>query len=642
MIVNFPDSYPDELFYSICARFAERMQYPSGRSVIRELFGSANAIACVSLPSHLDHFIAQMPLHYGYSADNIIDNYTLLPLFAAFLPPERRDRLRQDMRSDKGPALHMRAGTMASRVSFPLWLHVCPHCIEEDRQKFGECYWHRVHQAPGVEVCPTHRCWLRNSAARAREMQTRYEFVSAEKALQLELLEESNQDTSNFEILLALALDIKWLLDTVPSSQSLSSLSERYQSTLYSLGLSTYRGRIDREGLLSRFKEMYSPNLLNLLHCELDEHIEDSWLMRLVRKPNNAQHPLHHILFIHNLGFNTKQFFNLPARAGPFGYGPWPCLNPACRYYHQLQVHECSITYSPYLKGMPTGSFSCSCGFVYSRTGPDTSTRDQFKISRIQHFGAIWEARLEILWCDETYSIREIARQLSVDSLTVKRHAARLGLIFPRPVGRGGQLKNIQELRNSKGRVVEPALLEQYRRQWIETLQTYSEVGLSIVRGKCPGVYTWLYRNDREWLQAHFPVSTKGASRSQSSSIVDWKTRDVNLAQMVEISAKHLKCLEGRPVKVTVSAIGKDIGQLSLLQQHLSKLPMTAQQLERHIETREEFAIRRIRWVAKQYQEEIFFPKRWQFIKRAGLERVANSPQVQEALENEIKVMFLR
>ncbi len=328
MIGNFPDPYPGELFYSICARFSERMQYPSGRSVVKELFGSASAIACVTLPSHLDHFIAQMPPHSSYSADGIIDNHTTLPLFAPFLPLERQDRLRRDMRSHNGSALHMRAGIMASRVPLPEWHRYCPQCVEDDRRRFGECYWHRIHQAPGVELCPMHKVWLQNSRVRTSNTKTHYEFVSAERSIRETLLYQHDKDASLFEPLLALTLDIQWLLAQQHLSQKLRDLQRRYSKRLAHLGISTYRGRVDRGALLSRFKTKYTSDILSLLHCELDENIEDCWLIRLVHTSNTTQHPLHHLLFIHCLGLTAEMFFQLSVGDKPFGNGPWPCLNP--------------------------------------------------------------------------------------------------------------------------------------------------------------------------------------------------------------------------------------------------------------------------------------------------------------------------
>jgi len=322
MIGNWPDPYPDELFYSICARFSEHVRYSSKRSVVAELFGTDQAMACISLPSHLDYLVSQLPPYSNYDINRIIDQHTLLPYFAPFLPPERYTRLHQDMSSNNGPTLHMRAGLMASRVPLPQWLRFCPQCVEEDRRRIGECYWHRIHQAPGVEICPLHKLPVRNSSAHARNMQTRYEFILAESAVLEALPEQFDGNEQLSEILFALASDAQWLLNQRDLSQELVALQHRYRVRLADLGLSTYRGRIDRNELLSRFRKMYAPELLRLLHCELDEHMEDNWLVRLVYKPDNAQHPLHHLLLIHCLGQTAEVFFRFPTQSKPFGDGP--------------------------------------------------------------------------------------------------------------------------------------------------------------------------------------------------------------------------------------------------------------------------------------------------------------------------------
>ena len=185
MLGFFPDPYPDELFYSLCARFSERMSYTTLRQVVEELFGDGQVIAAVAFPSHLDQLVARLPPGSGYSATSLIADHTLLPFFGPFLPPTRLMRLRADMRGKRGPSLHMRSGVMASTVPLPSALRYCPCCVEEDRTRFGETYWHRLFQLPGVQICPVHQVWLEESSIEIRHRQTRHVFVSAEQALQM-------------------------------------------------------------------------------------------------------------------------------------------------------------------------------------------------------------------------------------------------------------------------------------------------------------------------------------------------------------------------------------------------------------------------------------------------------------------------
>src|SRR5713101_341244 len=184
MIGIFPDPYPGEIFYSFCARLCERAGYSKHRIAMRDLFGCEAVVASVAFPSHLDDLVARLPPGSVYTSDYLLVKHTLLPFYSPFLPLERVSRLRQDMCGRKGPAIHMRSGVMASRVPLPRWLRFCPQCVAEDRNRFGECYWHRVHQISGVELCPFHEVSLQESNAHATNKRTRHEYVSAERSIQ--------------------------------------------------------------------------------------------------------------------------------------------------------------------------------------------------------------------------------------------------------------------------------------------------------------------------------------------------------------------------------------------------------------------------------------------------------------------------
>src|SRR5579859_3736271 len=183
-IGSFPDCFPDEIFYSVMARFAASTHYPNLRAGIEEVFGSQQVIATLYFPSHLDTLVARLPPNSVYTADRLINRHTLLPYFAPFLPPERVVKLKEDMRGTGGPAGHMRAGTMASIVPITAVLRYCPECVVQDRAQWGECYWHRSHQLPGVQVCSDHDVFLESSGIAVRHQARRLAYVSAEEALQ--------------------------------------------------------------------------------------------------------------------------------------------------------------------------------------------------------------------------------------------------------------------------------------------------------------------------------------------------------------------------------------------------------------------------------------------------------------------------
>ena len=640
MIHNYPDLYTDELLYSGHARYAHRIRYPNLKNITNELFGSRHIIASIPFASHLQYFVAQQPQADRFTTDLLIAKHTLLPFYSPFLPQDRVQQLNRDMCGTNGPGIYMRVGLMASIVSSPRFLQYCPECVREDLMHVGEIYWHRHHQIPGVLVCHVHKVWLEQSSVLAFDRKTRHQFIAAEEVLRPLSPPRSVDMSSNLNsTLLFIADGAAWLLQQRDISPGLEFLRTTYTRALISQDLATYSSRIRMTELQEVFVSYYPDNILSYLHCNLNRHSSDNWLARLVRKPDGSQHPLQHLLLMHFLGCTPETFFLKHSDQPLFGVGPWPCLNPTSDHYRQPQIKECQIVHSQYVNGRPMGTFSCSCGFVYSRTGPDVSVEDRFRFDKIKTFGRIWDAKLQALWNDESISLRGIARQLGVDPLTAKRHASRVGLPFPRVGGKCSQLGENQQLRSRTIQVLEVATLEAYRSVWLAMVQANIGIGVKKLRSEVPHVYSWLYRNDKVWLKEHTPTGEK-KSRPQFHRVW-WEERDTRIAEEVIIAASHLRSLPNRPIHINISAIGREIGQLALLQQHLDKLPITAKLLEELVETREKFAIRRVLWVVEQCNANNINVTRWELVKKAGIARTAMFPDVKEAVEAAMEALSL-
>lgn len=119
MIVFFPNPYPDELLYSLIARFSDRVQYPDKKCVVRELFGNSNALAIIDLPTHLGSLVSALPVGLGYTVNCLIDDHTLLPFYSPFHPQTRINRLRSDLQKARICAPG-RLGIMANTIPTPL------------------------------------------------------------------------------------------------------------------------------------------------------------------------------------------------------------------------------------------------------------------------------------------------------------------------------------------------------------------------------------------------------------------------------------------------------------------------------------------------------------------------------------------
>jgi hypothetical protein len=538
------------------------------------------------------------------------------------------------MTDSNGSAIHMRSGVMAGPIPQPKWLRFCPLCVADDAKRFRETYWHRLHQLPGVEVCPVHAVFLENNGAR-RESQNPYQFQLAEKFTQASVAQALNKSDPDHIVLLKIAVDAAWLLNQADLTTTLEGLRNRYLALFIERGLASYSGCIRAGELLSKFKEYYSPSLLKLLRCQFRgrDKIKDNWLLHLVRKPKHAHHPIYHLLLIYFFGISAEKFFALPEEIKFFGDLPWPCLNPAANHYKRPVIVEFQSG-KRLRDNKPIGIFSCECGFAFARTGPDSTPEDRFRIGRMISFGPVWEAKLKELWKDSSLSLSEVGRRLGVDPLTVRRHATRLKLSFSRSGRSSKLLKSASQL---KGQHTSKAWEEKrraYRTKWLSALRRTSNIKLKALRQRLPRVYAWLQQNDFGWLIDH---SAQSKRHIQSTSSVDWQKRDAEYAVGIRAAASRIKNAPGRPVQVTKTAIGRSIGAITLLQQKLNKMPLSAQVLASVVETRIEYAIRRIWWVVNLYLEENLLPQVWQLIMRANIYRLREETEIKETVEIAIR-----
>ena len=97
--------------------------------------------------------------------DDLILNHTMFPQYARFMPADKREVALAELKRYCDPH---KVFTILPRNDRELWLKYCPLCVAEDRKKYGETYWHRVHQVRNMLICTIHKCKLKNSNIDAR------------------------------------------------------------------------------------------------------------------------------------------------------------------------------------------------------------------------------------------------------------------------------------------------------------------------------------------------------------------------------------------------------------------------------------------------------------------------------------------
>jgi hypothetical protein len=638
MISCFPDPYPDELLYSVSARYLDWLRYPYPGTALRDLFGQLSSVAGVDLTGHLDHLVASLPAGHVYSVDGLINGHTLLPFYAPFLPQRQLQGLVNEMRQSNGSNIGGHISFVYRTVPPPQWLRCCPVCIQRDEERWGERYWHRVHQIPGVMFCPEHLVALEETDVPARRRGTMDRLVALHDAVArpASFLVDSPWQKK----LLQLARDAAWLLLRNWRISNVGEVHQRYQWIFAEQGLANYRGVVHSNELLKRFKSFYPPELLAVLHCEVDEDYPNNWVNRLVRTPKHAQHPLYHLLLLQMLGYTAEAFFQLPLSPPFFGTGPWPCLNPTSSHYMEPTIQEYQLCDGRFKRGHLVGRFACQCGFVYLRAGPDGSPEDRNRYDRVESYGSVWTAKLREWWGDPTLNRSQVASRLGVGLTTMKLQAIQVGLLSAMDAGISMQRYRIVKRQEQSAQPETPSEIEVHRASWLLVRKEYPEAGRSLLKSFANKTYWWLYQHDREWLMSNLPPDRRKGDR------VDWPSRDRQLAREAQDVANRLKLCSEYPVQVTRQAIIREMNEVNLLTQATRygvKLPLTMQVLAEVEESNEAFAVRRVWWAARSfYHEQCIIPQLWQLIRRASVYHARLWwPAVEEALHQALQVLGL-
>ncbi len=611
----FPPLLPDEALISACARYKDYLSPIKDRWITRELFSANHVTTSFDFPVNLTSFVKALPKGHEYSEDYLIDYHTLFSYYTFGLSSDRVTKLRSAMKGPDAISIHHSLGIPASPIPKLQYARYCPICLKEDVEKYGEPSWHRSHQIPGINACAEHAVWLENSNFVIRERSARYSLVPLRKATtQFELRHlDLSQPLDQHSLWLAKEA-ITLLNPAFPHIEPID-LRVRYKTLLAERGFAVFSGRLRIPELLEAFNKFYPPAFLNELGCQIDVNTNASWLLRNFRLSQERISPIQHLLVIRFLGHDLQSILaKVDKSEDPFGSGPWPCLNQVCPSYLKKVVLQVSIHHK---YGEPVGEFRCpECGYTYGRGGPDTSEDDQFRKSKITDIGYLWKKRLADQLPIPHRRLRSTARELGVDPKTILRYAE----ILTR--------ENYESMSKLKTRAIDP---KERRKQWLDLTKHNPGLGVKALRKLSPATFTWLYRHDRVWLEQHKPAPVKGDNRSDLR--VDWNQRDRAISGQIPAAVERIKSRSGKPIQVTKTAIGRELGILSLLEKHIDKLPLCSAVIEAAIEDRAMYALRRIERVIEECRRQGIILKRWEIVRKAGLERIEKWKRIESFLD---------
>lgn len=210
--VRLPQPYPDENCYSILCRYAVRSGWLSSSQAGFILYGSTMPLAGLLYKPFRTGDIARWA---GSEAQDIPygEEHSCLQYFSVFMEPGDAELLRKcrnGMTLSSGLTKRISRKCALTQIGKKrLWY--CPACVAEDFQKYGETYWRRLPQMPGVSYCPRHKVRLRESGLPVSWIN--YQIFPAAYALLYIPDTEADYPGNIFETdFMQVAEDTEWLL----------------------------------------------------------------------------------------------------------------------------------------------------------------------------------------------------------------------------------------------------------------------------------------------------------------------------------------------------------------------------------------------------------------------------------------------
>ena len=159
MIKVLPSIYPDESFHSYLCRLFSHIGFTNYSDLAKEIFKRPAEYISYNFVNILSEQFKK-ELEKYISLEDIVLNHTLAKFYLRFQPKEKRRDLFQRLVANEESSYKL--------LPIPLrrdnyYLRYCPGCIREDRNKYGEAYFHISHQIPNICCCTKHGCELINT-----------------------------------------------------------------------------------------------------------------------------------------------------------------------------------------------------------------------------------------------------------------------------------------------------------------------------------------------------------------------------------------------------------------------------------------------------------------------------------------------
>lgn len=160
MIKRVPLIYPNESVYSWLSRLYSQSGYLFHKHFASEIFVSKGVRVDFNFINIFNtSFRKIVKTTIGFK--ELLLNHTLFKYYGRFINVEER-KIVYELGIHNRELLSKHLHILSKKDNY--YLRYCPKCVCEDREKYGECYFHIEHQIYDIHICPIHNVELVNTS----------------------------------------------------------------------------------------------------------------------------------------------------------------------------------------------------------------------------------------------------------------------------------------------------------------------------------------------------------------------------------------------------------------------------------------------------------------------------------------------
>ena len=548
---------PHETLFSLASRHHHISCNILPSRTSQQLFGHNRQSALHDIPSRIDEFVKRTEGALG-DADDVIRQRSLLPFYFPYRSPVDTKNAITAVRTGGIAGLKGRLGILASRFGASHPLKTCPQCVLEDQDIHQVAYWHMEHQWPGAWICLKHQILLHYALFKVNG-EGRFHWclphdVKHAPGIDSRWFEES-RDT------MARTTDCAYALGSMPRDVhfSPSALAATYRRRLWELNCFGPTGHLRPQELLRLLNIVCNPlsHVYGLGILSGDDVPLLNQFSRLVDEHRGVAHPLKHFVIILALFDNWTTFleaYQATTHSENAADKNKVVVAVPRAFDHALVDAQKTALVEAVKNGQSVTSASkafkvtvatamawaAEAGFHTPRRAKlFTPSRRKNAIQMLQHGSSKEDAAH--------------AANVSIQTITLL-------------------LRTEPGLRTDWNKAKFDRFQKESKTSWTRMANKLQPLSGHALRKLLPAVFSWLYRNDRNWLEV-FNANLPHCVKSNNSNI-RWDERDATYSQAVDIAALAVHLAQPAR-RIRLADLCNRIPELKARLSDLDRLPLT-------------------------------------------------------------------